>query len=80
MASVTFVSVCTVHCHMFALTQTDYAKEGEVPVLAFLQTTRSRMSMWEAWLPSPWEWRPMRGGLGCNKEFEGAKFEALSAG
>ena len=38
------------------------------------------MSKWEAWLPSPWEWRPMRGGLGCNKEFDGAEIEARSAG
>ena len=30
------------------------------------------MSKWEAWLQSPWEWRSMLGGLGCNKEFEGA--------
>ena len=28
----------------------------------------------------PWEWRPMRGGLGGNKEFEIAEIEALSVG
>ena len=37
------------------------------------------MSKWEAWLPSPCEWRPMRGGLGGNKDFEGAEIEARSA-
>ena len=51
--------------------------EPEVPVRGFLQNTKSRMSKWEAWLPSPWAWRPMRGGFGGNKEFE---IEARSAG
>ena len=68
-----------VHCNISALIQTDDAKEAEVPVQGFLQTTKSRMSKCEAWLQSPWEWRPMRGGLGCNKEFEGAEIEARSA-
>ena len=69
-----------VHCDISALMQTDDAKEAEVPVRAFLQTSTSRMSKWEAWLPRPWEWRPMRGGLGGYKEFEGAEIEARSAG
>ena len=60
--------------------QTDDAKEDEVPDRGFVQTTISRMSKWEAWLPRPWDWRPMRGGLGCNKEFQGAEIEARSAG
>ena len=68
-----------VHCDISALMQTDDAKEAEVPVRGFLQTTKSRMSKWEAWLPSPCEWRPMRGGLGGNKDFEGAEIEARSA-
>ena len=38
------------------------------------------MSKWEAWLQSPWELRPMRGGLGDNKEFEGVEIEARSTG
>ena len=59
-----------VHCDLSALMQTDDAHEAEVPVRGFLQTTNSRMSKWEAWLHRPWEWRPMRGGLGGNKEFE----------
>ena len=54
-------------------------KRTEVPVRVFLQNTKSRMSKWEAWLPSPCEWRPMRSGLGGNKEFEGAEIEAQSA-
>ena len=65
-----------VHCDISALIRTDDAKEAE----GFLQTTKSRMSKWEAWLQSPWEWRLMRGGLGGNKEFEGAEIEARSAG
>ena len=59
--------------------QTDDAKEAEVPVLGFFQTTKSRLSKWEAWLPSSCEWRPMRGGLGGNKEFDGAEIEVRSA-
>ena len=38
------------------------------------------MSKWVAWLQSPWERRPIRGGLGGNKEFEGAEIEERSAG
>ena len=44
-----------VHCDISALMQMDDAKEAEVPVRGFLQTTKSRMSKWEAWLPRPWE-------------------------
>ena len=51
----------------------DDADEAEIPVRGFLQTTNSRMSKWEAWLQSPWEWRRIRGGLGGNKEFEDAE-------
>ena len=71
-----------VHCDISALMQADDAKEAEVqiPVLGFLQTTGSRVSKWEAKLPSPWEWRPMRGGLGGKKELEGAEIEGRSAG
>ena len=69
-----------VNCNISALMQTDDAKEAEVPVRGFLQTSTSGMSKWEAWLPRPWEWRPMRGGLGGNKEFECAEIEARSAG
>ena len=48
----------------------DDAQEAVVPVRGFLQTTQSKMRKWEIWLPSPWEVRPTRGGLGGNKEFE----------
>ena len=30
------------------------------------------------WLPSPWDVRPVQGGLGGNKEFEQAVIEAQS--
>ena len=60
--------------------QTDDAKEAEVPVRGFLPTTKSRTRKWEAWLQSLWEWRPIQGRLGGNKEFEGAEIEARSAG
>jgi hypothetical protein len=62
-----------VHCDISALMDTDDADEAEIPVRGFLQTTNSRMSKWEAWLQSPWEWRRIRGGLGGNKEFEDAE-------
>ena len=39
----------------------------------------SCMSKWEAWLLNPWEWHPSRGGLGCNKEFDGTEIEARSS-
>ena len=68
-----------VHCDISAFIQTNDAKEAEVPIRGFLQTVPSCMSKWGAWLQSPWERRPMRGGLG-NKEFEGAEIEARSAG
>ena len=61
-----------VHCDISALMQTDDAKVAEVPVRGFLQTTKSRMSKWEAWLPSPWKWRPMRGGW-QDSELEGLR-------
>ena len=51
-----------VHCNISVLMQTDDAKEAEVPARGFLQTTKSRMSKWEAWLPRPWEWHPLRIG------------------
>ena len=64
------------HFDISAFILTNDAKETEVPVRGFLQTAPSRMSKWESWLPSPCEWHPMRGGLGGNKEFEGAEIEA----
>ena len=69
-----------VHCNISVLMQTDDANDAEVPVRGFLQTTKSHMSKWAVWLQSPREWRPMRGVLEGNKEFEGAKIEARSAG
>ena len=73
MASVTFL------CYISALMHIDDANGAEVLVGGFLQTTKSHMSKWEVWLQSLWEWRSMRGGLGCNKVFEGAEFEARRA-
>ena len=56
----------------------DDAQEALVPVRGFFQTTQSKMRKWEMWLPSPWDVRPMQGGLGGNKEFEEAAIEARS--
>ena len=67
-----------VHCEIS--TSMDEAEEGEdgpqIQIRGFLQTTFSRMSRLEGWLPV--EWRPVRGGLGGNKEFERAEMEARS--
>ena len=40
-----------------------------------LQAGDSRSSKWEAWLPHLSHWRPLRGGLGGNEEFESASIE-----
>ena len=56
----------------------DDAQEALIPLRGFLQTTYSKIRKWEMWLPSPWDVRPMRGGLGGNKEFEEAAIEARS--
>ena len=53
-------------------------QEAVVPVRGFLQTTQSKIRKWEMWLPRPWDVRPMRGGLGGNKEIEEAAIEARS--
>ena len=54
----------------------DDTQEAVVRVRGFHQTTQSRMRKWEMWLQDPW--RPMRGGLGGNKELDEATIEALS--
>ena len=65
-----------VHCDISGVMDADDAKDAEIPVRGFLQSTKSRMSKWEECLPSPWEWHTLRGGLGGNKEFEAAEIEA----
>ena len=43
----------------------------------------SRMSKWEISLTNPWEWRPMRGGLGPlggNKDFDCSSTQPLQTG
>ena len=49
-----------VQSHISALMQMDNAKEAEVAVRGFLQTTKSRMSKREAWLQNPWKCCPTR--------------------
>jgi hypothetical protein len=58
-------------CDITAVADADEAREVEVEVKGFLQTTKSHMSKWETWLECTW--RPIRGGLGGNKEFEDAE-------
>ena len=65
-----------VHCDISGVMDADDAKDAEIPVRGFLQSKKTRMSKWEECLPSPWEWHPLRGGLGGNKEFEAAEIEA----
>ena len=67
-----------VHCDASSMMAADNSQEAIVPVRGFLQTTQSKMRKWEMWLPSLWDVRPMRGGLGSHEEFEVAAIEALS--
>ena len=69
-----------VHCDASSMNAAGDAQEAVVPVRGFLQTTQSKIRKWEMWLPRPWDVRPMRGGLGGNKEFEEAAMEARSEG
>ena len=58
----------------------DDASAIRIPVRGFLQAGQSKSSKWETWLPTTWDWRPLRGGLCGNEEFESASTEAESEG
>ena len=65
-------------CDLFAIMDADDRTEVDLDIKGFLQTNKSKMKKWEDWLPLA-EWRPMRGGLGGNKEFEDAENDVKSA-
>ena len=66
----------SVHCDISSLALSSGSKEvTKVPVRSFLQIViTSWNSMWERWLPD-FQWRPVRGGLCGNEEFEKAVAE-----
>ena len=65
-----------VHCDISELvTAPETALEGTVSVRGFLQAGASTSHKWESWLPDPWQWCPLRGGLCGNEEFESASIE-----
>ena len=72
------IKILYVHCDASSMTAAGDAQEAVVPVRGFLQTTQSKIRKWEMWLPSPWDVRPMQGGLVGNNEFEEAAIEARS--
>jgi hypothetical protein len=72
------IAFLAVHCEIAKLMSADAAHAVRIPVRGFLQAGQSRSYKWETWLPSPWDWRPLRGGLGGNEEFESASIEVRS--
>ena len=70
------IQYLSVHCDISPLVLSSGSGEvTKVPVRGFLQTaTTSWNSMWERWLPD-FQWRPVRGCLCCNEEFEKAVAE-----
>ena len=75
----TFLSV---HCDFTGLNTLDPTERVRVPCRGFLQGTDSKSYKWESWLSVAadpcWYWRPLRGGLGGNKDFEDAENEVKS--
>ena len=68
-----------VHCDIAELMSADDASGVRIGVRGFLQASKSKSYKWETWLPHPWDWRPLRGGLGGNEEFESASIEVKTA-
>ena len=68
-----------VHCNIEEFMSADDASGVRIGVRVFLQASKSRSHKWESWLPHPWEWRPLRGGLGGSEEFESASSEVNTA-
>ena len=70
------ITFLAVHCDFKELNDVDRVR---VPCRGFLQGKDSKSYKWESWLSvhsdSGWLWRPLRGGLGGNKEFEDAENE-----
>jgi hypothetical protein len=68
-----------VQCNFSGLQHVDPEKRVRFPCRGFLQANDSKSYKWEKWLPEPWCWRPVRGGLGGDKAFEEAEIEVKSA-
>ena len=69
---ITFISV---HCEITELMSADAAHAVRIPVRVFLQPGDKTNNKLETWLPQTSHWRPLRGGLGGNEEFESASTE-----
>ena len=69
------INFLAVHCDITGLATADAAQEAKVYIRGFLQAGQSKGHQWETWLPHPWQWRPLRGGLGGNEDFESASIE-----
>jgi hypothetical protein len=71
------ITFLAVHCDFTGLNDVDPTKRVRFPCRGFLQGTQSNSYKWESWLSVAsdpcWYWRPLRGGLGGNKDFEDAE-------
>ena len=69
------IEYLSVHCDLSPLILGSPWEAQEVPVRGFLQTANPTWnSLWERWLPD-FAWRPVRGGLCGNKDFQKALAE-----
>jgi hypothetical protein len=72
------IAFLAVHCEIQELMSADPAHAVRIPVRGFLQAGQSTHVKWEKWLQHPFYWRPLRGGLCGNEEFESASTEVRS--
>jgi hypothetical protein len=56
------IAFLAVHCRISEMMNADDASAIRIPVQGFLQAGQSKRSKWETWLPTTWDWRPLRGG------------------
>ena len=64
------IEYLSVHCDISPLILGSTSEAQKVPVRGFLQTAKTSWnSLWERWLPD-FPWRPVRGGLCGNKDFQ----------
>ena len=69
------IEYLSVHCDLSPLILGSPSEAQKVPVRGFLQTANPTWnSLWERWLPN-FAWRPVRGGLCGNKDFQKALAE-----
>ena len=69
------IEYLSVHCDLSPLILGSPSEAQEVPVRGFLQTANTTWnSLWERWLPD-FAWRPVRGGLCGNLDFQKALAE-----